>query len=54
MPVHRCEGSKGSYYQWGQHGKESQSESGNKESRERAKQKARRQGRAAHAAGYDG
>lgn len=49
MPVHRGKDSKGSYYQWGDSGKKYRYENGDKSSRERAKQKAKRQGRAAHA-----
>lgn len=54
MPVHRSKDSKGPYYQWGDAGKKYHYEAGNEESRERAKQKAKRQGKAAHAAGYEG
>jgi hypothetical protein len=52
VPVHRGKDSKGPYYQWGESGKRYHYESGDKESRDEAKEKARRQGRAAHAAGY--
>jgi hypothetical protein len=52
VPVHRGKDSKGPYYQWGESGKKYHYESGDKESRDEAKEKARRQGRAAHAAGY--
>lgn len=54
MPVNRSKDSKGPYYQWGDAGKKYYYEAGNEESRERAKQKAKRQGKAAHAAGYEG
>ena len=42
------------YYQWGDSGKKYHYTSGNKRSREAAKEKARRQGRAARARGYQG
>lgn len=54
MPVHRSKDSQGPYYQWGDSGKKYHYESGDKESRERAKAKAEKQGRAARAAGYRG
>ena len=54
MPVHRSKDGKGPYYQWGESGKKYHYESGDKASRERAKEKAKKQGRAARAAGYDG
>ena len=54
MPVHRGRDSDGPYYQWGDSGKKYRYESGNKESREAAKKKAKKQGQAAHAAGYKG
>jgi len=54
MPVHRSKDSKGPYYQWGDSGKKYHYESGDEESRKKAKEKAIRQGRAAHAAGYEG
>lgn len=54
MPVHRSKDSKGPYYQWGDSGKKYYYESGNQESRENAKNKAKRQGRAARASGYGG
>lgn len=54
MPVHRGKDSDGPYYQWGDSGKKYHYESGDKDSRERAKKKAERQGQAAYASGYDG
>lgn len=54
MPVHRGKDSKGPYYQWGDHGKKYRYEAGNKQSREAAKEKAERQGRAARASGWQG
>lgn len=54
VPVHRSKDSQGPYYQWGESGKKYHYEAGDKSSRERAKAKAERQGRAARANGYDG
>lgn len=54
MPVHRGEDSDGPYYRWGDSGKKYHYEAGDEESRKKAKEKAKRQGQAAHAAGYDG
>lgn len=54
MPVHRGKDGQGPYYQWGEHGKKYHYESGNKDSRDAAKAKAQRQGRAARASGYSG
>ena len=54
MPVRRGKDSKGSYYQWGSKGKKYYYSSNNPSSRERAKNKASKQGRAAHASGYRG
>lgn len=54
MPVHRSKDSKGPYYQWGDSGKKYHYESGDTSSRDSAKSKAERQGRAARASGYDG
>lgn len=54
MPVHRREDSKGPYYQWGDSGKKYHYEAGNKQSRESARKKAEKQGRAARASGYAG
>lgn len=54
MPVHRSKDSKGPYYQWGDSGKKYHYEAGNGQSREDAKKKAERQGRAARASGYKG
>lgn len=54
MPVHRAKDSNGPYYQWGNSGKKYHYESGDEKSRETAKKKAKKQGRAAHASGYDG
>jgi hypothetical protein len=54
MPVHRGKDSRGPYYQWGHSGKKYHYESGEKKSRESAKQKATKQGQAARASGYKG
>lgn len=54
MPIKRSHDSSGPYYQWGDSGKKYHYESGNKESRDRAKKKAQKQAQAAHASGYDG
>jgi hypothetical protein len=54
MPIHRSKDSEGPYYQWGDRGEKYHYEAGDKESRERAKEKAKKQGQAAHAAGYEG
>lgn len=54
MPVERGKDSKGPYYRWGKSGKKYHYESGNAGSRESARKKAERQGRAARASGYGG
>ncbi|HWB89493.1 MAG TPA: hypothetical protein VG872_09855 [Acidimicrobiia bacterium] len=54
MPVHRGKDGKGPYYQWGESGKKYHYESGDKRSRERAKDRATKQGQAARASGYRG
>ena len=54
MPVRRHHDNKGPYYQWGDHGKKYRYTPGDKDSRERAKRGATRQGQAAHAHGYRG
>lgn len=54
MPVHRSKDGDGPYYQWGGSGKKYHYEPGNRKSREDAKKKAERQGRAARASGYQG
>lgn len=54
MPVRRGRDSKGAYYQWGKSGKKYHYESGDKQSRDSAREKATKQGQAAHASGYDG
>jgi len=46
MPVHRGKDSKGPFYQWGMHGAHYHYQPNDKRSRERAKKKAARQGRA--------
>ncbi len=51
MPVTRKQDSQGPYYQWGESGKKYHYEAGNKKSREKARDKATKQGRAAHASG---
>jgi hypothetical protein len=54
VPVHRSKDSQGPYYQWGDQGKKYRYEAGDEDSRDRAKEKATKQGEAAHAAGYEG
>lgn len=54
MPVQRSKDGKGPYYRWGNSGKKYHYEPGNKQSRDAAKKKAERQGRAARASGYQG
>jgi hypothetical protein len=54
MPVHRSKDADGPYYQWGESGKKYHYASGDKKSRDSAKEQATRQGRAARASGYDG
>jgi len=54
MPVQRGRDSKGPYYQWGDSGKKYHYTAGNKEARLRALRRAKRQGRAARASGYNG
>jgi len=46
MPVMRGKDGKGPYFKWGEHGKAYHYKSGNKSSRERARKRAARQGRA--------
>lgn len=48
MPVHRTTSNGKPAYQWGNSGKKYTYKPGDKASRERAKAKAKRQGRAAH------
>jgi hypothetical protein len=54
MPVHRGKDAKGPFYQWGDSGKKYHYSAGDKSSRETAKRKASKQGRAARASGYSG
>ena len=54
MPVKRGKDGKGPYYQWGDSGKKYHYEPGIEDSREKAKDKATKQGRAARASGYRG
>lgn len=54
VPVHRGKDSDGPYYQWGDSGKKYHYTAGNKQSREQAKKKAKKQGQAARASGYEG
>lgn len=54
MPVRRGQDSKGPYYQWGNSGKKYYYKPGDKESRNRAKSMAEKQGKAAYASGYKG
>ena len=52
MPVHRGVDAKGSYYQWGGHGKKYYYKAGDKLSREAAKRKSHQQARAIYATGW--
>lgn len=52
VPVHRSKDGDGPYYQWGDSGKKYHYTAGDKESREKAKEKAKKQGQRAHAADY--
>ena len=54
MPVKRTTKHGRPAYQWGDNGKRYSYEPGNKQARERAKRRARKQGRAARASGYEG
>ena len=54
MPVHRGKDSDGPYYQWGGNGKKYHYTANDAASRESAKDKASKQGQAAHAHGYGG
>jgi hypothetical protein len=54
MPVKRTTKNGKPAYRWGDSGKAYTYTAGNKSSRERAKSKAREQGRAARASGYRG
>jgi hypothetical protein len=54
MPVHRGKDSDGPYYQWGGSGKKYHYKANDKKSRDAAKDKAAKQGQAAHAGGYKG
>lgn len=52
MPIHTGKDSRGSYYQWGNHGKKYYYIVGNKMSRDTAKMKARRQATAVYSTGW--
>ena len=52
MPVNRGKDSDGCYYKWGSKGKKYYYKCGDSASRAKAKGKAAKQGKAAHAAGY--
>lgn len=52
MPIHRGKDKNGPFYQWGSTGKRYYYVSGDKESREKALSKARRQEKAIYASGY--
>ena len=54
MPVKSGKDSKGSFYRWGSKGAKYYYTASNASSRSRAKSRAERQGRAAHAGGYKG
>lgn len=49
MPVRRGKDKDGAYYQWGQSGKKYRYQTGDADSREAAKEKAKKQGRAVRA-----
>jgi len=52
MPTHTGQDAKGCYARWGSSGKKYYYKCGDDEARERAKERANAQGRAAHAHGY--
>jgi hypothetical protein len=54
VPVRRRRDGNGPYYQWGESGKKYHYQAGDQSSREAAKKKAEKQGRAARASGYRG
>ncbi len=54
MPVKRKQDTKGPYYQWGNHGKKYRYKPNNPISRQKAKEKAKRQGMAVHSSGWRG
>lgn len=54
MPVHAGKDKKGCYARWGNSGKKYYYKCGDKAARQRAKNRAAKQGAAAHAAGYKG
>ena len=54
MPVQRGKDGDGRYYRWGDSGKRYHYKPGDKESRDKARAKAEKQGRAARASGYRG
>lgn len=52
MPIHRGTDALGYYYQWGQHGHKYYYAPGNGLSRQYARERARKQARAAYSRGY--
>jgi len=54
MPVHCGRDKNGPYYQWGDSGKKYYYTSGNKQSRDAAKEKSHKQGVAIYASGWRG
>lgn len=54
MPVHRGKDKEGCFYQWGNSGKKYYYICNNSKSRDQAKKKAERQGRAIYSSGYRG
>lgn len=54
MPVTYGKDSLGPFYRWGEHGKKYRYTPNNKQSREKAKEKAKKQGIAIHASGWKG
>ena len=54
MPVKQGKDSKGPYFRWGSSGAKYYFTAGNPDSRKKARDKASKQGKAAHASGYGG
>lgn len=52
MPIHRSKDVNGCFYQWGNTGKKYYYTAGNKQERDKAYEKARKQERAIYASGY--
>ena len=54
MPIMRGNDTNGSFMRWGEHGKRYYYKPNDKKSRDRAKEKAKKQGIAIHASGWKG